>query len=233
MWRFKSAPNFRPLMPDGNGKPEVPLYRSGRITELTDEDWERYQQLGIRTYIDLRAQHNAGFPPNINRRIPKIWSNSSIRSVVLPPQGYKGNEPIEMATKYLKGPETDGGQTSNDSASTTHFTPNYLFIKFVIFAHLRDLAKNFSNWSIWKPIILLVLCFDGLWNYFRPETGFKKTFLTYLAFGFCFNVIDMDLTKFLINLLDFNSQAVIAGKLQFLNKRFQRQNVQYVIPPNL
>ena len=68
VYQFEKINNFRELggYPSANGKTVRygKLFRSGHLAGATGQDWEKIQELGIKTIIDLRTKAEANTQPS-------------------------------------------------------------------------------------------------------------------------------------------------------------------------
>ena len=110
-----SLPNFRPVIPNDVGDADIPIYRSGDMTTLAEEDFEIYSKFGIKTIIDFRDLLEVHFTPEREKSLP-IWRKAELCHVSLPPQRYAEDEEVKLVPFKTGQENKDGRQGTNSSA---------------------------------------------------------------------------------------------------------------------
>ena len=110
-----SLPNFRPVIPNDVGDADIPIYRSGDMTTLAEEDFEIYSKFGIKTIIDFRDLPEVIFTPEREKSLP-IWRKAELCHVSLPTQSYADDEKVTLVSFKTGEENKDGRQGTNSSA---------------------------------------------------------------------------------------------------------------------
>ena len=186
MSRFLSVINFRPILDNGEEDNAIPLYRSGRMDDITPEDFQRYKQLGIRTVLDLRDSVEVS---NFANSPSLIHQNSSIATVVYPPGDYEEGDEVNL--QHLpntphKGSVTDsageGSATIGDEGLTgpgrydTSSTPTYIFVPVMNFHCAKRLIPQATRSMVttWKRYAKLA--WTALLNSVWKDTGYSAIY---------------------------------------------------------
>ena len=182
MSSFQSVVNFRPILDNGKDDNPIPLYRSGRMDDITPEDFQIFKQLGIRTVLDLRdlEESSYGKSPGL------ILQNSSIATVVFPSHDYIEGDAVEL--EQLSNPTYQessddatvesnaktGNNLGNSSASKDAISPTsfYIFIPVLSFQYCRSMISQlprniFGGWKLYGKLAWMAML-----NSFWKHTGY-------------------------------------------------------------
>ena len=183
---FPSVINFRPILENGEEDNPIPLYRSGRMDDITPEDFQRYKQLGIRTVLDLRDSGEVSKFANSPRL---IHQNSSIATVVYPRGDYEEGDEVNLQhlpNTPMKGSvDVSAGEDSaniGDDGLTrpgrydTSSTPTYIFVPVLNFQAAKAIISEVTRGMVatWKRYAALAS--TGLLNSVWKDTGYSVTY---------------------------------------------------------
>ena len=220
MSRFPSVINFRPILENGEEDNPRLLYRSGRMDDITPEDFQSYKQLGIRTVLDLRdivEVSNFANSPSL------IFQNSSISTVVYPRGDYKEGDEVNLQhlpNTPLK--ESVDDSTEEDSADVedddltragrhdTSPTPTYIFVPVGNFQCTKSIISKVTRSMVatWK--FYAKLAWTAMLNSVWKDTGYSA--ISHEIFLSSDTTQDVNLRVIAnTNMVSNSSKAFIAG----------------------
>ena len=183
MSSFPSVINFRPILENGEDENPIPLYRSGRMDDITPEDFQRYKELGIRTVLDLRDVEESSY----GKSPGPILQNSSIAVVVYPNHDYaEGDEvhledlpnppkqeSLEDATVESNANTRNDLGTNSASRDDMSSTPSYIFIPVLNFQCTKGLISQLPRSIVGAYKLYAKLAWTALLNSIWKHTGYS------------------------------------------------------------
>ena len=183
---FPSVVNFRPILDNGKDDNPIPLYRSGRMDDITPEDFQRYKQLGIQTVLDLRDSVEVS---NYANSPSLILQNSSIATVVYPRDYY--GEGGEVNLRHLSNTTHIYASTGESSANIgddgltrpgrydKSSTPSYIFVPVMNFQFSKSMISQVTRGMVatWKLYAKLAWTemLNSVWKYTGYSAMYEQT----------------------------------------------------------
>jgi protein-tyrosine phosphatase len=205
---FTGAPNFRDLggyqTIDGRFVKKGLLYRSGRLSDLSDTDVEGFRALNIKTVCDLRISTERQMFPN---RLPEIDPPRTI-SLKVPSseQNIKAGEDIEKGVR--------------DGSASNQEVEDFMLDTYSRFCTDTDFYKQFFEILLDSDNLPLVfLCNAG-----KDRTG-RATMIILLALGVPEETIYKDYLLSIERMAMFN-EIIINDVLKSSDHRLYPENVR-------